>query len=614
MPQAEVTVTGRDGTSKSAQVDGQGHYAVNALAPGIYALDATAPGFRSLHKDGISVPGGAVQHLNLALAIEVQQQQVTVTGAELDASPENNASAIVIKGKDLQALSEDPDEMQSQLQAIAGSDPEAGAQFYVDGFSGGKLPPKASIREIRINQNPYSAKYDQLGYGRIEIFTKPGTDKLHGDFWMQGNDSSFNARSPFVKTQPAYYSYQFDGDLNGPINKKASYFADTYQQRGINDSIVNAVILDSSFNQVAFSQAVSTPTTELNFTPRFDLQFGKVQTLSLRYEIHRNTQTNAGIGQQALASQAYNSTATEQVLQFSDTQAYGAKVINETRFQYIRDRNNQISQNLSPTIAVQGAFTGGGNNLGVTRDNQDHYEFQDYLQIDAGKHDLNVGVRVRSIRDANDSTANFNGQFTFASLDAYQITQQGIANGLSPAAIRAMGGGASLFSQTEGTPKVAVSVIDTGIFAEDNWKVKPDITLSYGMRFESQTQIHDHADFGPRLAASWAIPGGKNKPPKAVIRAGYGFFYQRFQSGNVLNAVRQNGVTQTQLVVNSPDFYPSTCSSDPTACTGASQSTPSIYRISPTLRAPYIMMSGIGVDKPLGKYASMSATYLFSRG
>lgn len=614
VPQVSLTLSTEEGTARSAVTDGQGRFNISGLPPGVYTIEAQLPGFRDLRKDNVRVTSGAVQQLTLTLEIEIQQQQTVVSDSEIDTSPEKNGGAIVMKGKDLDALSNDPDELQEQLQAIAGSDPESGTQFFVDGFSGGKMPPKSAIREIRINQNPFSAQYDAPGFGRIEIFTKPGADKLHGDFWMQGNDSPFNARNPFVTEQPPYYSYQFDGDLNGPVTKTASIFASIYRQDAISDSVVNAVVLNPSLNQTAFTQAVSTPSTNLYFTPRFDMQIGKVQTLSLRYMLERNTQTNGGVGQFALESQAFNSTNTEQVLQFSDTQAYGAKVVNETRFQYIRDRNNQIAQNLSPTIAVQGAFTGGGSNLGINRDNQDHYELQDQLQMEEGKHNLNIGGRLRAVRDSNYSTANFNGQYTFATLTAYQITERGLASGLSPAAIRAAGGGASLFSQTEGTPGIVVSLIDTGLYSEDNWKVRPDVTLSYGLRFESQTQIHDHADFAPRAALAWSIPGGKNKPPRAVIRTGYGWFYQRFASTNVLQAQRQNGILQQALVVNSPDFYPSVCSTDPAACSGASLSSPTIFRIDPALHSSYTMLAGAGADLPLGKHASLSANYMYSSG
>ncbi len=137
--------------------------------------------------------------------------------------PDSNASAVVLTGKDLDALSDDPDELSDELTALAG--PSAGpngGQIYVDGFTGGQLPPKSSIREIRINQNPFSAEYDQLGYGRVEVFTKPGTDKIHGNFQLNGNASQFNSGNPLATGyQPPYHTLFLFGNLTGPLNKGA---------------------------------------------------------------------------------------------------------------------------------------------------------------------------------------------------------------------------------------------------------------------------------------------------------------------------------------------------------------------------------------------------------
>ena len=161
------------------------------------------------------------------MAIQVEQQNVVVTDETptVNVEASGNSNAIVLKGKDLDALSDDPDELANELQALAG--PSAGpngGQIFIDGFSGGQLPPKSAIREIRINQNPFSAEFDRLGYGRIEILTKPGTDKLHGQFFVMGNDKAFNTGNPFTQTVPSYYSYQFNGTLSGAINKNTSFF------------------------------------------------------------------------------------------------------------------------------------------------------------------------------------------------------------------------------------------------------------------------------------------------------------------------------------------------------------------------------------------------------
>jgi hypothetical protein len=597
IPQAAVSLTTPQGQSVSSTTSNrEGFYELKGIAPGSYNVNATAKGFAVFGRESVTVVAGQAQRLDIALEIEVQQENVTVEdeAPSVQVAPENNASSIIIKGKDLEALSDDPDELQAELQALAG--PSAGpngGQIYIDGFTGGQLPPKASIREIRINQNPFSAQYDKLGYGRIEIFTKPGTNKFHGQFLFNDNNSIFNALNPFVTQVPSYQTELFNGSISGPLSKTASFFFNA-ERRNINDpSVVNV-----PFDPVTggpFTQAFPNSRTRTNISPRIDLQLGQNNTLMIRYQFTQNNETNDGIGQFALPSQAYNVANTEQTLQISDTQVLSKNVVNETRFQYIRDRNNQTSQNFQPTISVLGAFTDGGNSLGNVTDNADHYELQNYTSIVHGKHFMKFGGRLRITRDANSATSNFNGTYTFSSLSAYQSNAP------------------SQYSITTGLPLARVALIDAGLYGEDEWRLRPNMSLSYGLRFETQSHISDHADLAPRVSFSWGVGRGKN-PPKTVLRAGWGIFYDRFAYDLALQAERLNGTTQQQAVVSSPNFFsPNGPGPAPSQLSGSSTSS-TIYQISPDLRAPYTMQTGFSVERQVAKGATVTLTYLNSRG
>src|SRR5579863_9767756 len=245
VPNAPVKITTPAGQMLTATSNASGAYEFNNLAPGKYTVEATVKGFAPYRKEAVEIAAGQAAQLNVTLSIEGEKQEVTVSdqAQSVDTTPSANASAVVLTEKELEALSDDPDELQQDLEALAG--PSAGpngGQMYIDGFTAGQLPPKSSIREIRINQNPFSAEYDKLGYGRIEILTKPGTDQWHGEADAMGNDSALNTRSPFLGNaeQPGYYSDMVGANIGGPLAKNASFFFDV-QRRSINDlSIINA--------------------------------------------------------------------------------------------------------------------------------------------------------------------------------------------------------------------------------------------------------------------------------------------------------------------------------------------------------------------------------------
>ena len=178
-------------------------------------------------------------------------------------------------------------------------------------------------------------------------------------------------------------------------------------------------MLDPTGGSYNYSAAVPNPQSRLDLSPRFDFQLTPTNTLTVRYMYDRQKSTNNGVSQFALQTQGYNTLNQENTLQLSDTQVLSDKVINETRFQYIRDRDNQTPLFTTPTITVQGAFTGGGNNWGTVRDAQDHYELQNYTTAALGTHTLRFGARLRAVRDSNESTAGFNGNYTYQSLNSY---------------------------------------------------------------------------------------------------------------------------------------------------------------------------------------------------
>ncbi len=599
VPQASITLSNSSGLSHKITGNAAGAFELPHLVPGRYALSVSAKGFGTIQINDIEVFSGRTATENVKLDITAEANvQVTADTVGLSTDPDNNANALVIKGKDLDALSDDPDDLSNELSALAGpSAGPSGAQIYIDGFTAGQLPPKSSIREIRINRNPFSAQYDKLGYGRIEILTKPGTDKLHGSFMFNGNDSAFNSLNPFVTSEPAYYSTFLNGSASGALSKSSSWFVSVFRRDNQANAIISATQPDAQNNPVAYTQAVPNPQTRLDVSPRLDFQIGATNTLSIRYQFDRQTQSNSGVSGLALQPQAYNVLDYENTVQVSDTQVFGSKLVNDLRFQYIADRNRQTPANTTPTVTVQGDFTSGGSNTGLVQDNLDRYELQDYITASAGHHALNFGTRLRLTHEVNSTRSGFNGNYIYQSLTQYNNEA----------------GTPAEYDVTTGTPTAHVNLFDAAVFFQDDWTVRPNLTFSYGLRYEGQNRISDHNDWIPRLALSWA-PGARNgKKASTVLHAGYGWFYDRFSPTYVLDAIHQNGLNQTSYVIKNPAFTYGNAPST-SALALLSTSAPTLYSVAPNIRAQRNMEAAVGIDHSFGKAITLSATYINSRG
>jgi hypothetical protein len=370
-------------------------------------------------------------------------------------------------------------------------------------------------------------------------------------------------------------------------------------------------VLDPNFNQVPLAQAIPSPAIRTVLGPRFDYQLTPNNTLSVTNQFWREHQDNQGIGQFALQSQGYNLHSLQHIVRVNDTQVIGTRILNETHFQTMQQSYTQIPLNQQPQLSVLGAFTGGGSSQGTLVYHHHHYELDNGTAISLNKHDLKFGGRLRTVVEPYVSTGDFNGTYTFASLNAYQITQRGIAQGLTPAQISAAGGGPTQFTLTTGNPFVRIFSEDAGLYFSDDRRLRPNLTFSYGLRFETQNYINDHADWAPRVGIAWGIGRGANRAPKTVLRTGFGIFYDRFANSLQLQAQTLNATNQTQYLVRDPQFYPSVPS---VAGLGAAQAATTLYQVASNLRSPYTLQSAASIERQVTRTTTVSLTYLNSRG
>ncbi len=626
VPGATVTLTGPNGVVKVAQSDNNGAYSVVGLPPGKYVVRVIAAGFDLFEGSIADLPGGRASTFDAKMSVASEKQEVTVKDTQaVELDPAKNAGALVLKEADLDMLSDDPDDLQADLLALAG--PAAGpngGQIFIDGFSSGQLPPKDSIREIRINSNPYSAEYDTQGHGRIEIFTKPGSDKYHGSVNLSYSDHIWNARNPF-NTQttglPASDTKNLMATFSGPINKKASFFLDFSRRELREAALVNVQLLDPSFNIYSTAFGVIAPTTNTRISPRVNYQLTSTITLDARYVYSRNETDNQGVGgfnvggtNTGLPTTAATNKGSNQQFFLTETQVINTSTINESRFQYFRNDSNSVGVEPVLNISVANAFTSGGN-YPLMYTNSGNYEFQNYTSITHGTQFIKFGGRLREVRTSGYSTNNFPGQFNFSSIQSYQIMEQGIAAGLGLPAIIALGGGPIQYQQAAGQPLIAGDQFDAGLFVQDDWKLVPSMTLSLGLRYEVQNNIGDHGDIAPRIGYAWGIGGGQGRfrTPKTVLRAGSGYFYDRFALANVLNAERFNGINDVTYTVTNPPFFP-----------GAGVPVPPIASLTPAgsttwivdknLHVPTQLQSAVGIDRQLPHNITVSVNYLNTRG
>jgi len=570
LPTASVTITDAQGAAQQVAVDPQGIATFAGLQPGAYQVKVSAEGFREQTVQVNVRRGNNNTTVTLVVAIS---EQITVADQAADERRDNGFTQ-TLTPDEIDALSDDPDEMADQLEQMAGP----GAQIYVDGFRGGRLPPKDQIQQVRINSNSYSAEYHDAGLVRIEVITRPGMGGWRGRANVGFRDDALNARNAFSPTKEPTEQQRYNISFQGPIVKGKTGFSMSIDGNNAFDS--RTIIAQSPSDQTVSGLARNT-TDGLNASFRIDHATSQANQIRAEYDRRSTDRGGLGVGDFDLPDRAYDTTQVIDTLRVRNTRVISKKMFSETKFEFSSTDSGTLPLSQLPTVRVNEAFTAGGAGQDGTRTARELELAQNFDFTIRRKHSMRAGLLFEAGWYNSTQQQNFNGTYVFRSLDAYNL------------------GLADTYTVRVGDPLVDYSQIRAGWFAQDDIKVNRDLSISLGVRQEIQTQVSDKWNVAPRAAFTWTA----NR--KTTVRGGYGIFYDWYDASLYEQTLRVNGVNQYDVIVQDPSF--------PVIEGGGTRLPSSVIRAA-DLGQPIIQQASIGLERPLTKWASLRTDYMWTRG
>ena len=568
---AQVTVVDSRGVEQTATVDDRGIAIFENLTAGTYQVKATAESFRPIATP-FNVRRGE-NRTTLRLALATIEQSVVVQDQDASSRRDNGFTQTLTQDQ-IDALPDDPDEMAEELMRMAGP----GAQIFVNGFRGGRLPPKDQIQQIRFNTNSFSAEYHEAGMVRIEVITKPGMGGWRGMTNFGFRDESLNEKNHFAPAKGAEQMRRYMVNFQGPIAKGKTSLTVSFDGNSSYDSrTINAVSPTGPVTGLA-----QTPTDAMNFSGRVEHLLGATSQLQLEYQRRQNDRSNIGVGDFDLAERAYatdNSTDTFRVRQ---TGVIGKKLFSEFRFSLIDSTLSTSSLSNLPTIRVNEAFNGGGAGQMGDRHAREIELAQNFDFTVGRKHSMRAGVLVEAGWWDSNQRSNAFGTYTFTSLDAYRA------------------GTPATYSIRTGDPVVDYTQFKAGWFVQDDFRPAKTLQMSVGLRQEIQTQIDTRWNLAPRAALTW------NATRQTTVRGGYGVFYDWYDSALYEQTIRVDGNHQVDLIVQNPSF--------PVTDNAGTRLPASVIRAAAALEQPIIQQASIGLERPLAPWADFRTDYMWTRG
>src|SRR5687767_5641438 len=555
---AQVQLIKNGKVQSTTQTNQRGEARFNKLSSGPYQVHIEAPGFKAYEVD-VDVTG--LNRREITLEIDVIKVDVEVAeDAQVRATNPNAASfSNVMTADQIAQLPDDPEEFENAINQLAGP----GAQMRVNGFKGGKLPPKSQIREIRFRLNPYAPENHDAGFGLVDIITKPGVNSWHGSFNFGFRDEAMNGRQVFAPFRGPEQQRRFSLSLDGPLWKNhTSLFLNMDGSLFFDARPISATLPSGTFSDLAYR-----PSRRLNLDARVEHVLTKTHTARFQFQRNAGKQDNLGVGEFDLPARGYSQDQTEYIARFVDSGVFGKKFFNEVRLQARWIETEARSISLGQTILVPGFFNDGSAQRGGGRKQLD-FEFSDNVDYELENHGLRFGGQIEAGGYRSDERTNPFGTFEFANLDAYEA------------------GLPTQYKQRIGDPTVKYRQYQFGWYVQDDFRVRKNLTLSYGVRHEFQNHVPGKFNIAPRFGFVWS----PKKSGSITVRGGTGIFYDWFTAQTYEQTLRVDGQRQRDLVVANPGY--------PNPFLGGLQTLPPPSRIQadPELQIPYIIQSSIALE------------------
>ena len=532
LPGATVTMTGLDPINSKAPVEPvkagtDGVATITNLVAGRYAVEAAFDGFETRRLPEVRVRAGANKQVIL-LPVAGHKETVTVGQDKLAAAadPRGPSFGSTLTREQLDALSDDPEVLRQQLQELAGP----GAVIKVDSFEGGSLPSKSQIRSIRISRDQFAAEHHGAGGINIEIITQPGMGPLRMNFGTRLRGNALAGTSPFTPVRGPERFANYNLGANGTLVKnKASFNVFVFGTDSYETPNIYAALPDGEYRAEALR--LRSPRDNYNLNANVDYAVTLDQTLRFGFGHFATNNRNMGIGQYDQEARAYQMENSNGFFRAQQIGPLGRRAFLRTRLQLAWQDADNTSAVEARTIRVHDAFTSGGAQVSGGQHTRTLVLGSD-LDYVRGNHTWRFGLQVDASRWRSDDASNYLGTYTFESLSAYE------------------NGRPRSFTQRIGDPNLKYENVQGSFYAQDDYRLRRNLTLSAGLRYEAQTHIDDYDNLMPRFGVTWApLTGGQT-----TLRASWGIFHDWFSMNTYEQTLRVDGFHQREVDIANPPW------------------------------------------------------------